>query len=191
MSDTFMLLRGKKAIPLCRNLFLVCFVLILPSCDESPSKKESPEASLKVDVGFEAVITGSYEGKVSGIGVLVLLPDAGFEHQGYFFLADGQGIRPHGVTFVLPRGLTPGKHILESPSPLDIGTVPSVRVDRDMGDSVLSAERNTSGFLDLIAFPDNENKLSGSDVTGSFEFQTEDPKGQEITVKGKFSFKAK
>ena len=191
MSDTFVLLRGKKVIPLFRILLLVCFALILPSCDESPSQEESSEASKKKDVGFEAVITGSYEGKVSGIGVLVLLPEAGFEHQGYFFLSDGQGIRPHGVTFVLPRGLTPGKHILESPSPLDIGTVPSVRVDRDMGDSVLSAEMNTSGFLDLTAFPDDENNLSGSDVTGSFEFQTEDRKSQEITVKGTFSFKGK
>ncbi len=95
------------------------------------------------------------------------------------------------MTFVLPRGLTPGKHILESPSPFDIGTVPSVRVDRDTGDSVLSSEMNTSGFLDLTAFPDNESKLSGSDVIGIFEFATEDPKGEMIIVKGKFSFKVK
>ncbi len=68
--------------------------------------------------------------------------------------------------------------------------MPSVRVDRNMGDSVLSSEKNTSGFLDLIAYPVDENNLSGSDVTGSFEFETEDPKGQTITVKGTFSFKA-
>jgi hypothetical protein len=179
------------ANPLLRILCLVCFAVCLPSCDETPSQGESPEASEKKDAGFEAVITGSYEGEVAGIGVLVLLPEAGFEKQGYFFLSDGQGIRPHGVTFVLPRGVAPGKHMLESPSPLDIGTVPSVRVDRDMGDSVLSAEMNTSGFLDLTAFPDDENELSGSDVTGRFEFQTEDPNGQAITVKGTFSFKAK
>ena len=121
----------------------------------------------------------------------MLLPEAGFENQGYFFLSDGQGIRSHGVTFVLPRGLAPRKHALESPSPLDIGTVPSVRVDRDMGDSVLSSETNTSGFVDLTAFPDNENGLSGSDVAGSFEFETEDRTGERITVKGKFSFEAK
>ncbi len=135
----------KPIIPI---LFLVCFSLIWLSYDETPSQAESPEASPSKDVGFEAVIAGSYEGEVSGTGVLVLLPEAGFEKQGYFFLSDGHGIRPHGVTFVLPRGLTPGKHILESPSPFDIGTVPSVRVDRDTGDSVLSSELNTSGFLD-------------------------------------------
>ena len=172
-------------------LGLLTLAGVLPSCDETPSEDESPEPSNLKGVGFEAVITGSYEGEVSGIGVLMLLPEGGFENQGYFFLSDGQGIRPHGVTFVLPRGLAPGKHRLESPSPLSIGTVPSVRVDRDMGDSVLSSEKNTSGFLDLIAFPDDENKLSGSVVTGSFEFDTEDLKGQSITVKGKFSFKVR
>jgi len=133
-------------------------------------------------------MTGSYEAEVSGIGVLVFLPEGGLEKQGYFFLSDGQGIRPHGVTFVLPPGIAPGKHRLESPPPLSIGTVPSVRVDRDMGDSVLSSEKNTSGFLDLTAFPDDRSRSSGSDVTGSFEFETEDLKGQEIRVKGRFSF---
>ncbi len=186
-----MYLRENKAISLFRIVFLVCFALILPSCDETFSQAESAEASKTNDVGFEAVIAGSYDGEVSGNGVLVLLLEGGFEKQGYFFLSDGQGIRPHGVTFVLPRGLAPGKHRLESPSPLDIGTVTSVRVDRDMGDSVLSSEINTSGFLDLIAFPEDENELSGSDVTGSFEFETEGRKGAKITVKGKFSFKVK
>ncbi len=124
--------------PIIPVLFLVCLSLIWLSYDQTPSQAESLEASPSKDVGFEAVITGSYEGEVSGTGVLVLLPEAGFEKQGYFFLSDGQGIRPHGVTFVLPRGLTPGNHILESPSPLDVGTVLSVRVDKDMGNSVLS-----------------------------------------------------
>jgi hypothetical protein len=64
-------------------------------------------------------------------------------------------------------------------------------VDRDLGDSTLSSDKNTSGFLNLITFPDDENSLSGSDVTGSFEFETEDLKSQKITVKGKFSFKVK
>ena len=60
-----------------------------------------------------------------------------------------------------------------------------------MADSVLSSEMNTSGFLDLTAFPDDENKSDESDVTGSFEFETEGLKGQKITVNGKFSLKVK
>ena len=183
--------RTEGKMPLIRIFFLLWLGLILPSCDETASESGSDGAAQSKDAGFEAVITGSYEGEVSGPGVLVFLPEAGFEKRGYFFLSDGQGLRPHGVTFVLPRGLATGKHALESPSPLDIGTVLSVRVDRDMGDSVLSFETNTSGFLDLTAMPDDETSVSGSEVAGSFEFETEGRTGEKITVKGTFSFKAK
>jgi hypothetical protein len=170
---------------------LVCAVSILPSCDETTSQGKKPAKSKAENVGFEAVITSTYEGKVSGNGVLVLLPDAGFEKQGYLFLSDGRGIRPHGVTFILPRGLAPGKHALGSPSPFDLGKMPSVRVDRDIGSATESSDRNTSGYLDLTSFPDDESKLPGSDVAGSFEFRTENPKGERISVTGKFSFKVK
>jgi len=178
-------------IPLLRSLMFVCLGLVLPSCDKTLPEAERLGPTKTKAMGFAADITGSYEGAVSGLGVLMLLPQAGFENQGYFFLSDGRGIRPHGVTFVLPRGLVAGKHKLESPSPMNLGTVPSVRVDRDMGTAVLSSEKNTSGSLDLTAFPEDESKLSGSLVTGSFEFETEDPQGQKITVKGSFSFQAK
>ena len=186
-----MALRGKLVISQFRILFLVCFALLLPACDEAPSQPASPNASKSKAAGFEAVITGAYGGKVSGVGVLKLLPKGGFKKQGYFFLADGQGIRPFGVTFVLPRGIGPGKHTLKSPSPFGIGTVPSVRVDRDMGNATVSADKNTSGFLNLTAFPNDEKKLSGSDVTGNFEFETEGLTGEKIMVKGRFIFKVK
>ncbi len=186
-----MALREKTVISRFRILCFVCFTLLLPSCDEAPSQPASPNASKFKAAGFEAVITGAYNGMVSGVGVLKLLPNAGFKKQGYFFLSDGQGIRPFGVTFVLPRGLGPGKHILRSPSPFEIGTMPSVRVDRDMGKSTVSADKNTSGFLNLIAFPGDEKKLSGSEIMGNFEFETEGLRGEKIAVKGRFTFKVK
>jgi len=171
---------------------LLCLAWILLSCDDAPMQATGHEPHKSDEKAwFQAAITGAYKGEVSGNGVLVLLPEAGFEKQGYFFLADGQGIRPHGVTFILPRGMTTGRHPLKSLSPLDIGKVPSVRVDRDKGGSVMSAEKNTSGFLELDAFPVAERKLSGSDVSGSFEFETEHLNGEMITVRGSFSFKAK
>ncbi len=141
-----MALREKMVISRFRILCFVCFTLLLPSCDEAPSQPASPNASKFKAAGFEAVITGAYNGMVSGVGVLKLLPNAGFKKQGYFFLSDGQGIRPFGVTFVLPRGLGPGKHILRSPSPFEIGTMPSVRVDRDMGKSTVSADISATGL---------------------------------------------
>ena len=141
--------------------------------------------------GFEARIEGAYEGQVSGTGVLVFLANAGFDKQGYYFLADGRGIRPHGVTFILPLGLATGRHELTSPSPFDIGTVPSVRVDRDTGNTTVSSEKNTSGFITLNAFPIDKTELAGSNVAGNFEFQTKDRDGQTVKVKGTFLFQVK
>ena len=175
---------------LIRVLCLVCNQAILLAWEAVSSQDGGSEAPRTDAGGFEAVITGSYEGAVSGNGVLRLLPDAGFENQGYWFLADGQGIRAHGVTFVLPRTVGPGHHTLESPSALDIGTVLSVRVDRDMGDSTVSSDRNASGFLDLSAFPDGERNVHGAEVTGTFEFETENRAGDTIQVEGQFSFRA-
>jgi hypothetical protein len=138
--------------------------------------------------GFSAVISGAYEGKVSGKGTVQFLANAGFDRQGYFFLADGRGLRPHGMTFVIPRGLPTGKHELQNPSPLDIGRVLSVRVDRDLGNATVSSQSNTLGFLHLRSFPANEKKLKGASVSGNFEFATEDSKGKKITVRGDFDF---
>ena len=172
-------------------LFLVCSLLVLISCDKAPAEVSDSRKSETKDASFEAIISGTHAGDVRGDGVLIFLPQAGFEKQGYYFLADGQGIRAHGVTFVLPRGLTAGKHKLGNPSPFETGTVTSVRVDRDMGNAVDSYQTNTTGFLNLTAFPNDEKSMSGSVVAGSFEFTTEDSKGQKISVKGEFSFKVK
>lgn len=190
-----------------RMSVLIVLTLVLSSCDEAPTETEVSDLTAPQAVNFEATITGSYDGEVSGLGILVLLPEAGFENQGYFFLADGRGLRPNGVVFVLPRGIAPGRFQLQSPTPFDLGTIPSVRVDQDTGDATLSFDRNTSGFLNLTAFPDIETRLRGTDlagvysfefeaetpdgppnVAGNFEFETEDPEGRRITVSGEFSF---
>lgn len=183
-------LRRDLMVP--RVLFLrIACVAVFALCAERLPHAQGPQRPPSSGIGFEASISGAYEGKVRGPGVLQLLPNAGFKKQGYFFLSDSQGIRPFGVTFILPRGLGPGKHTLRNPSSLEIGTVPSVRVDRDMGNSVVSADRNTLGFLNLSVFPNKEGNLIGSDVRGSFEFETEGKRGERISVKGRFSFVVK
>lgn len=181
-------LRCPRRLACPKTSLLVCAVLALVACTETPSSTNVSATGAAGRPGFEATIKGAYEGEVSGRGVLELLPEAGLEKRGYYFLADGKALRPHGITFVLPRGTGPGAHALESPSPLDVGTVPSVRVDRDLGNAVASADRNTSGTLELTAFPDDEGELSGAEVSGRFEFATETAKGERITVKGRFSF---
>jgi hypothetical protein len=143
----------------------------------------------EIKQGFEAQIKGAYEGRVFGTGVLKFLENAGYDKQGYYFLADGRGIRPHGVTFILPRGMATGRYELTSTSPFNIDAEPSVRVDRDTGNATISSERNTSGFIIVDSFPVDESKLCGSNVVGNFEFQTVDRDKQPIKVKGSFSFR--
>lgn len=185
--DGFMKLQTQTGWNNIRALLLGYALLML--CTTTGAFAQS-DTSTPATAAFEAVIAGSYQGVASGAGVLVLLPDAGFAKQGYFFLADGRGLRPHGVTFVLPRGISQGRHELTSPLPLNIGTVPSVRIDRDTGTATIASERNTSGFIELTAFPADESRLAGSDVTGHFELETENASGQKINVKGAFSFRA-
>ncbi len=167
-----------------RTLCLALGFLVL-SLSSQPSQADETKP------GFEARIEGAYEGQVSETGVLGFLANAGFDKKGYYFLADGRGVRPHGVTFILPLGLTTGRHELTSPSPFDLGSVPSVRVDRDTGNATVSSEKNTSGFITLNTFPRDTTELSGSKVAGNFEFQTNDKDGQTIKVKGAFLFQVK
>ncbi|MCP5082777.1 MAG: hypothetical protein GY948_13910 [Alphaproteobacteria bacterium] len=179
-----MSLRPNLLRPARRTLHLALAALVLFLGVQSSGADETPS-------GFKAQIDGAYEGQVSGSGVLVFLANAGFEKKGYYFLADGRGIRPHGVTFGLPHGVASGRHELTSPSPFDLGSVPSVRVDRDMGNATVSSEKNTSGSLTLTTFPADKASLSGSKVAGHFEFQTEGRDGQTIKVSGAFSFQVK
>lgn len=184
-------LRFRPTQSMVRAGFIFCAAVMLASCEEPPAKVANPDEAKMADAGFEAVISGAYDGTVSGSGVLVLLANAGANKKGYLFLADGQGIRPHGITFVLPRGLAPGKHRLTSPSAFEIESVPSVRVDRDLNNATVSAQRNTSGYLELSAYPEDDRNLAGAQVSGRFEFQTEDAKGGTLQVTGSFSFKVK
>lgn len=142
----------------------------------------------QAEAGFTARIGGAYEARISAPGVLVHLPFGGSERKGYYFLADAQGVRPHGITFVLPPDIGSGRHELQNPTPFELGTVVSVRVDRDIDGAVVAADRNTSGHLILDGFPDGATEPNGAVVSGSFAFETEFPDGARIEAEGEFSF---
>lgn len=169
------------------------FISILTVLNALPSTGCEREAAgdnaapTPADAGFSATVTGAVEGRVSGEGVLHFIENDGRGCKGYYFLADGRGLRDYGVTFTLPAGTQAGRFALESPHPLDVGTVASVRVDHDAGDRTLSWEQNTTGMLNLSAFPQGGGGL----VEGDFEFQTENANGDRVRVKGSFSFTAK
>jgi hypothetical protein len=60
--------------PTTRILFFACLSMIWLFSNASPSRAENPEASSSQDAGFQAVIAGSYEGKVSGIRAAIVEP---------------------------------------------------------------------------------------------------------------------
>lgn len=159
---------------------LVASVMLAPGA----AGAEGEEAQ----AGFTARIGGAYEAEITGPGVLVYLPTGGWERKGAYFVADAQGVRPHGITFVLPADIGPGRHELQNPTPFELGTVVSVRVDRDVDGTVVSAQRDTSGYLDLDSFPDGAKEPNGAAVSASFAFETEFTDGARIGAEGAFSF---
>jgi hypothetical protein len=173
------------------RLFLAASLALVNACDGKSDDQRDAASETPTSSGFEAEITGAYAGQSNGDGVLTYLPDAGFDRNGYYFLADGQGLRDHGVTFILPTNIGTGRHDLVSVSPFDIGSLPSVRVDRDMGDKIVSSDRNISGYLELDRFPGTPAHLTGFAVSGSFAFQAEGLEARTVTVTGRFSFVAK
>jgi hypothetical protein len=179
--------RQIKKFKLPQLLLVACLLTALVIWPTGAMAEKSASGKLSAS-GFSAVISGAYEGKVSGKGTLQFLANAGFDRKGYSFLADGRGLRPHGITFMIPRGLSVGKHELKNPSPFDMGQVVSVRVDRDLGNATVSSQSNTVGFLHLQSFSSKENEPNGSTISGNFEFTTEDSQGEKIAVRGQFEF---
>jgi len=137
---------------------------------------------------FAGEISGEFNGKVAGEGVLQRLPDGGYDDQGYFFLADDDGERDLGVTFVLPNNVAPGHHPIASAAPAEQGKVFSVRIDRDMGTTLHSMEKNAEGFLDIVRFPQDGGQ---GPVTGTYDVTVEDSEGKSVRVTGVFDFVAK
>lgn len=137
------------------------------------------------DAAFEARIDGGYEAGIEGPGAYVRVPGSSFAPQGYWFLADDRGDRPHGVTFVLPVGIEEGRHELQDPQPFEMGTVPSVRIDRLAGNTVLSSTGPTEGWIELDAIPED---VRGGPLTGRFSFETVMPERGPVTVEGRFDF---
>lgn len=160
--------------------------LLISGCDD-------PEPSRVGTGNFEAEVSGAVTGRVLGPGLARFLPpsEANFGSiPGYFFVADGAGVRELGITFTIPANTEPGVYRLESAPPMEVGTAFEVRVDRSVGNRTESFEANTEGTIRLDAFPEDGSSLEGHPIRGSFDFSTQDRTGREVTVRGSFEFRA-
>jgi hypothetical protein len=137
---------------------------------------------------FAGEVSGEFTGKVLGDGVLKRQSDGGPDGQGFFYLADDEGARDLGVTFVLPNNVAPGHHQVASAAPAEQGKVFSVRIDRDLGSTLHSMEKNAEGYLDIVRFPAAGEK---GPVTGTYDVMVEDADGKSVRVTGVFDFMSK
>lgn len=162
---------------------LASFVLLaaLAACDDE-------SATSGLGTMFAGEVSGEFSGKVAGDGVLKHQTDGGPDGQGFFYLADDEGARDLGVTFVLPNNVAPGHHAIASADDAEQGKVFSVRIDRDMGTTLHSMEKNAEGYLDIVRFPNDGGK---GPVTGSYDITVEDSEGKAVRVTGVFDFVAK
>lgn len=176
-----------------RGTLLVVTCLTVLACvgsDDAEVEGEAAEVERRAD-GFVAEVTGSVSGRVAAPGVVRFLPPADLGHRirpGYFFVADGTGVRPLGITFSIPAGVEPGTYDLVSAHPMDAGTAFEVRVDHSVGSRTESFELDTDGTITIDAFPDTVGDVRGQRVAGSFEFETRDRSGRRVEAEGRFDF---
>jgi hypothetical protein len=137
---------------------------------------------------FAGEVSGEFTGKVVGDGVLKRQAAGDASGQGFFYLADNEGTRDLGVTFVLPNNVAPGHHPIASAGDAEKGKVFSVRIDRDLGSTLHSMEKNAEGYLDIVRFPTDGGK---GPVTGTYDVTVEDAEGKAVRVTGVFDFVAK
>jgi len=154
---------------------------------------DGAEPSKEASGGFEAEVSGTVAGRVSGPGIVQYVPpsEANFGSvPGYFFVADDTGVRDLGITFTIPANTQAGTYQLVSAHPMDVGREFEVRVDHSEGDRTESFGADTRGTIQLESFPKDGEVLQGHPIKGSFDFVTQDRDGRDVTVSGSFDFRA-
>ena len=137
---------------------------------------------------FAGDVSGEFSGKVAGIGLLQHRPDGGHDGNGYFYLADNEGARELGVTFILPNTVASGHHEISSVGPSEQGKLYSVRIERDLGTTIQALDKNAEGYLDITRFPATGET---GQVTGTYDVMVEDDAGKAVRATGVFDFISK
>lgn len=144
--------------------------------------------SQDIPLGFRATLMGANTGTIQADGVLKCIrPHEAFGEMrpGYFFLADGQGVRDYGITFTLPLSATTGEHTLQAHNPFDVGTIYEARIDIDVPD-----ENRTASYQKLpegvIVLTSMYSRADMKPVKGTFDFSVENNVGERIHAAGQF-----
>lgn len=174
-------------------------LLVIAGCSDSPNdttieepKVDSPE--------FTANVSGAVNAEVSGSGIVTYLGPKERDlvtgnRPGYFLIAnintDLTGERGFTITFRIPDQAQTGNHPLMTADPRRVGENFDVRVERVHEGKLISYQTNTDGTITLDNFSPDRNFPGISNITGTFQFVTENSDGERIAANGSFEFPTK
>lgn len=168
-------------------------LLVSSGCSDSsdPASQEP-----KVDQsGFTASLSGSVNGEVSGAGIVTYLPPKEGDpvtgvRPGYFLVAnlnsDRNDQRDFLIIFRVPGEAQPGHYDLVTPDPLRVGENFDVQVEMVEQGRSISYQTNTEGTITLEDFAPNSADSGNSNISGTFQFVTENSEGGQISATGTF-----
>ena len=171
-------------------------LLVITGCSDSPNETGIEEPKVG-HPGFTANVSGAVNAEVSGAGIVAYLGPMERDivtgsRPGYFLMAnlntDVMGARGFTITFRIPAEAQPGNHNLVTPDPLKVGENFDVRVERVEEGKLISYETNTDGTITLNNFSPDRTYPDISNITGTFQFVTENSEGDMISANGTFDF---
>jgi hypothetical protein len=167
-------------------------LLMLAGCSDSSTDPVSKDPVVE-QPGFTGSISGAMSGEISGPGVATYLPPQDTidgVRPGYYLIANARGATELLIIFRIPAETKPGTYQLVAVDPVELGENFEVRIESTIDGKPISYGANTAGTLKLDAFPPNGNKLDGAKIKGFFQFSTQDPEGDSLSVSGTFEFLA-
>jgi hypothetical protein len=171
-------------------------LLVITGCSDSPNETGIEEPKVE-HPGFTANVSGAVNAEVSGAGIVTYLGPKERDivtgsRPGYFLMAnlnsDVMGERGFTITFRIPAEAQPGNHTLVTSDPLKVGENFDVRVERVEEGKLISYETNTDGTITLNNFSPDRTYPDISNITGTFQFVTENSEGDRISANGTFDF---
>ena len=174
----------------------VLILLVITGCSDSPNETGIEEPKVE-HPGFTANVSGAVNAEVSGAGIVTYLGPKERDivtgsRPGYFLMAnlnsDVMGERGFTITFRIPAEAQPGNHNLVTSDPLKVGENFNVRVERVEEGKLISYETNTDGTITLNNFSPDRTYPDISNITGTFQFVTENSEGDRISANGTFDF---
>ena len=174
-------------------------VFVIIGCSDSPNDTTMEEPKVQPS-RFTANVSGAVNGEVSGTGIVTYLGPRERDtvtgnRPGYFLIAnintDFPGERGFTITFRIPDKAQPGNYALKTPDPRKVGENFDVRVERVVEGKLISYQTNTDGTITLSRFSPDRAYPDIGDITGTFQFVTENSKGDRISANGAFEFPLK